>query len=139
MLTDDIASHDYALHWLADHPGYTMQGEGLESVQVPSVRPVSLNSPVSSTRHCHLDSGGGWTSEPPVSPESIPIPSNIQSQEQSPRNSQVQETEAGGERSQYHALPSLSILAPPPVPTQYSPAAEASALDDAAIPGGYPQ
>ena len=32
MLTDDIASHDYALHWLADHPGYTMQGEGLESV-----------------------------------------------------------------------------------------------------------
>ena len=24
MLTDDIASHDYALHWLTDHPGYTM-------------------------------------------------------------------------------------------------------------------
>ena len=139
MLTDDIASHEYALHWLADHPGYTMQGEGLESVQVPSVCPVSPDSPVSSTRRRRLDSGGGWTSKPPVSPESIPIPSDIQSQEQSPRDSQVQEAEAGGERSQHHALPPLSILAPPPVPTQYSPAAEASTLDDTAIPGGYPR
>ena len=139
MLTDDIASHDYALHWLADHPGYTMQGQGLESVQVPSVRPVSPTSPVSSTRRRRLDSGGGWTSEPPVSPESIPVSADIQSQEQSPRDSQVQEAEAGGERSQYDALPPLSILAPPPVPTQYSPAAEASALDDASIPGGYPR
>ena len=139
MLTDDIASHDYALHWLANHPGYAMQGEGLESVQVPSVRPVSPTSPVSSTRRHRLDSGGGWTSGSPDSPESIPIPADIQSQEQSPRDSQVQEAEAGGERSQYDALPPLSILAPPPVPTQYSPAAEASALDDAAIPGGYPR
>ena len=139
MLTDDIASHDYALHWLADHPGYTMQGEGLESVQVPSVRPVSLDSPVSSIRRCRLNSGGGWTSEPPVSPESIPVSSDIQSQEQSLRDGQVQETEAGGERSQHHALPPLSIQAPPPVPTQYSPAAEASALDDTTIPGGYPR
>ena len=32
MLTDDIASHEYALHWLADHPGYTMQGEGLANL-----------------------------------------------------------------------------------------------------------
>ena len=85
MLTDDIASHEYTLHWLADHPGYVMQGQGLENVQVPSIRPVSPTSPVSSTRRRRLDSGGGWTSEPPVSPESIPIPSNIQSQEQSPR------------------------------------------------------
>ena len=138
MLTDDIASHEYALHWLADHLGYTMQGEGLKSVQVPSVRPVSLTSPVSSTRRRRLDSGGGWTSEPPASPESIPIPADIQSQEQSPCDSQVQEAEAGGERGQHDALPPLSICAPPPVPTQYSPTAEASALDDAAIPGGYP-
>ena len=139
MLTDDIASHDYALHWLADHPGYTMQGEGLESVQVPSIRPVSPDSPVSATRRRRLDSGGGWTSDPPASPESIPIPADTQSQEQSLRDSQVQEAEAGRERSQHHALPPLSILAPPPVPTQYSPAAEASTLDDAAIPGGYPR
>ena len=137
MLTDDIASHEYVLHWLADHPGYTMQGEGLESVQVPSVRPVSPDSPVSSTRRRRLDSGGGWTSKPPTSPESIPIPTDIQSQEQSPCDSQVQEAEAGGERSQHHALPPLSILVAPPVPTQYSPAAEASTLDDATIPGGY--
>ena len=137
MLTDDIASHEYTLHWLADYPGYTMQGQGLESIQVPSIRPVSPNSPVSSTRCHRLDSGGGWTSEPPASPESIPIPSDIQSQEQSPHDGQVQEAEAGGERSQHHALPPLSICTPPPVPTQYSPAAEASALDDSAIPGGY--
>ena len=26
MLTDDIASHKYTLHWLANHPGYAMQG-----------------------------------------------------------------------------------------------------------------
>ena len=79
MLTDDIASHEYALHQLANHPGYAMQGEGLESVQVPSVHPVSPNSPVSSTRCRRLNSGGGWTSEPPISPESIPVPSDIQS------------------------------------------------------------
>ena len=139
MLTDNIASHEYALYWLADHPGYTMQGQGLESVQVPSVCPVSPTSPVSSTKRRRLDSGGRWTSEPPVSPESIPIPSVIQSQEQSLCDSQVQEAEAGGECSQYHALPLLSIHAPSPVPTQYSPAAEASALDDAPVPGGYPQ
>ena len=107
MLTDDIASHKYTLHWLADHPGYTMQGEGLESVQVPSVCPVSPNSPVSATRCRCLNSGEGWTSEPPASPESIPVPSDIQSQEQSLRNSQVQETEAGRERSQHYALPPL--------------------------------
>ena len=89
MLTDNIASHEYALHWLADHPGYAMQGEGLEGIQVPSVRPVSLNSPASCTRHCHLDSRGGWTSKPPVSPESIPIHSDLQSQEQSLHDSQV--------------------------------------------------
>ena len=139
MLTDDITSHEYALHWLADHPGYTMQGEGLKSIQVPSVHPVSPDSPVSSTRCCRLNGGGGWTSEPPVSPESIPVSPDIQGQEQGPRDSQVQETEAGGERSQHDALPPLSILAPPPIPTQYSPAAEASALDDTAIPGGYPR
>ena len=136
--SDNIASHEYALHWLADHPGYAMQGEGLESVQVPSVCPVSLDSPVSSTRHRHLDSGGGWTSKPPISPESIPISPDLQSQEQSMRNSQVQEAEASREHSQYYALPPLSICTPPPVPTWYIPAAETSALDDAAIPGGYP-
>ena len=138
MLTDDITSHEYALHWLADHLGYTMQGEGLESIQVPSVHPVSLNSPVSSIRHRHLDSGGGWTSNPPISPESIPIPPDAQSQEQGPCDSQVQETEASRECSQYYSLPPLSICTPPPVPTQYMPAAEASALDDTVIPGGYP-
>ena len=63
---------------------------------------------------------------------------NIQSQEQSLCNSQVQEAEASGEHSQHHALPPLSICTPPPVPSQYTPAAEASALDDTAIPGGYP-
>ena len=139
MLTDDIASYEYALHWLADHPGYTMQGEGFESVQVPSVRPVSLDSPVSSIRCHRLDSGGGWTSEPPISLESIPVPLDIQSQEQSLHNSQVQEAEAGREHSQHHALPPLSICTPLPVPTQYTPAAEASALDDTTIPGGYPR
>ena len=139
MLTDNIASHKYTLHWLADHPGYAMQGEGLESVQVPSVCLVSPNSPVSATRRHCLNSGGGWTSKHPASPESIPIPSDIQSQEQSLRDSQVQETEAGRECSQHHALPLLSICAPPPVPTQYTPAAKASALDDTTILGGYPR
>ena len=137
MLTDNIASHKYTLHWLANHPGYTMQGEGLKSIQVPSIRLVSLNSPVSSTRCCHLSSGGGWTSKPSISPESIPISPDPQSQEQGPCDSQVQETEAGRERSQYHPLPPLSICAPPYVPTQYTPAEEASALSDSAIPGGY--
>ena len=121
MLTDDIASHEYALYWLADHPGYAMQGEGLESIQVPSVHPVSPDSPVSSTRRCCLDSGGGWTSKPPVSPESIPIPSDIQSQEQSPRDSQVQEAEAGRECSQHHALPPLSICTPHQSPPSICP------------------
>ena len=137
MLTDDIASHEYALHWLANHPGYAMQGEGLKSIQVPSVCPVSLNSPVSSTRRCRLNSGGGWTSDPPISPGSIPISPDLQSQEQGLHDSQVQETEASGEHSQHHALPPLSICAPPPVPTQYTPAAKASALDNTTIPGGY--
>ena len=59
MLTDNIASHEYVLHWLADHLDYTMQGEGLESIQVPSVRPVSPDSPVSATRCRRLNSGGG--------------------------------------------------------------------------------
>ena len=89
MLTDDIASHKYAMHWLAGHPGYAMQGEGLKTVQVPSVHPVSLNSPISPARHHHLSSRGGWASKPPISLESIPISPDLQSQEQGPHNGQV--------------------------------------------------
>ena len=47
MLTDDIAPTEYALEWLTGHPDRPMQGEGLETVQVPSVRPLSPDSPVS--------------------------------------------------------------------------------------------
>ena len=139
MLTDDIASHEYALHWLANHPGYTMQGQGLKSVQVPSVCPVSLNSPVSSTRCRRLDSGGGWTSDPPISPESIPISPDLQSQEQGPCNSQVQETETGRGYSLCPPFPPLLPFAPPHVPTQYTPTEETSTFDDTFLPGEYPQ
>ena len=47
MFTDDIAPTQYALEWLASHPDRPMQGEGLETVQVPSVRPLSPDSLVS--------------------------------------------------------------------------------------------
>ena len=47
MLTDNIAPTEYALHWLAGHPGYPMQGEGRKTIQVPSVCPLSPDSPVS--------------------------------------------------------------------------------------------
>ena len=46
MLTNDIVPTQYALEWLAGHPDRPMQGEGLETVQVPSVRLLSLDSPV---------------------------------------------------------------------------------------------
>ena len=49
-----------------------MQGEGLETVQVPSVRLVSPNSPASSPRRCRLSSGG-YTTNQPISPEDIPL------------------------------------------------------------------
>ena len=61
MLTDDIAPTQYALEWLAGHPDRPMQGEGLETVQVPSVRPLSPDSPVSAQRHRRLSSGGYTT------------------------------------------------------------------------------
>ena len=61
MLTDDIAPTQYALEWLTGHPDHPMQGEGLETVQVPSVRPISLNSPASSPRRRRLSSGGYTT------------------------------------------------------------------------------
>ena len=66
MLTDDITPTQYALEWLAGHPDRPMQGEGLETVQVPSVRPISLNSPASSPRH-HRLSSGGYTTDQPIS------------------------------------------------------------------------
>ena len=72
MLTDDIAPTQYALKWLAGHPDCPMQGEGLETVQVPSVRLLSPDSPVSAQRRCRLSSGG-YTTDQPASPEDIPL------------------------------------------------------------------
>ena len=89
----------------------------LRAFRSPVSTQFSLNSLVSTTRHCHFSSGGGWTSNPPISPQSIPIFPDPQSQEQGPCNSQVQETEAGREHSKYHPLPPLPICTSPVVYT----------------------
>ena len=46
MLTDDIATYEYAEHWLAGHPGYPVIGPVAEGPEVPARR--SLSSPNSS-------------------------------------------------------------------------------------------
>ena len=132
MPTDDIASHEYTLHWLAGEPGYPMQGDGSDTIQVPSIRPLSPDSPQSAQRRQCLSSGGTWTSPPPLSPESVP------SQEQSPRASSKRETETGGERGPCPPLPFLLPSAPPQIPDRDTLITEASPLNDATLPGGYP-
>ena len=32
MLTDNLISPEYIMHWLTGHPGYPMQGEGLKTI-----------------------------------------------------------------------------------------------------------
>ena len=133
MLTDDITSHKYALHWLAGDPRYTMREDRSETVQVPSIRPLSPNSQQSAQRHRCLFSGGTWTSPLPLSPKSIP------SQEQSPHASSMRETETGGECGPRPPLPFLLPSMPPQIPDQDMLITEASPLNDATLPGGYPR
>ena len=84
-----VTPTEYALHWLTGHPGYPMQGEELKTIQVPSVCLVSLHSPVSSSRCCHLSSGG-YTTNQPTSPEDIPFSPEQKGQAASLSNSQSQ-------------------------------------------------
>ena len=72
MLTNDIVPTKYTLEWLAGHLDHPMQGEGLKTVQVPSIRPLSPDSPVSAQRRRRLSSGG-YTTDQPISPEDIPL------------------------------------------------------------------
>ena len=63
-----------------------MQEEGLKTIQVPSVCPLSPDSPVSPQRHHHLSSGG-YTTNQPASPKDI-----LFSPEQEGQKQQVQAT-----------------------------------------------
>ena len=89
MLTNDIVPTEHALHWLTRHLGYPMQGEGLETIQVSSVHPVSLHSPVSSPRCCCLSSGG-YTTDQPASPKDIPFSPEQEGQAASSNNNPSQ-------------------------------------------------
>ena len=133
MLTDDIAPTKYALAWLAGHPGHPMQGEGLETVQVPSVCPLSPNSPVSPQRHCRLSSGG-YTTNQPASPEDIPLSPELEGQAASPIGSQSQAS-----MSRHGPVSPLSALLPftPISPHHSYPLEEASPATDNPLPGGY--
>ena len=82
-----LAPTQYALEWLAGHPDCPMQGEGLETVQVPSVCPLSPHSPVSAQRRRRLSSGG-YTTDQPASPEDIPFSPEQEGQAASPVSSQ---------------------------------------------------
>ena len=134
MLTDDITSHEYALHWLANHLGYTMQGEELESIQVPSVHPVSPNSPASSPRRRRLSSGG-YTTDQPFSPEDIPLSPEQEGQAASPSGSQSPRVMPGR-----GPVSPLSALLPftPISPSHSHPQEEARPATDNPLPGGYP-
>ena len=134
MLTDDIAPTQYALEWLAGHPDRPMQGEGLETVQVPSVRPLSPNSPASSLRRCRLSSGG-YTTDQPISPESIPLSPEQEGQAASPDSSQSQES-----MPRRGPISPLSTLLPftPISPHHSHPSEEAGPATDNPLPGGYP-
>ena len=135
MLTDDIAPTEYALAWLARHLGHPMQGEGLETIQVPSVRPVSPNSPTSSPRCCHLSSGG-YATDQPASPKDIPLSPEQEGQAASPIGSQSQASmPRRGPVSPLSALlPFTSILPHHPYPLE-----EAGPATDNPLPGGYPR
>ena len=134
MLTDDIAPTQYALEWLAGHPDCPMQGEGLETVQVPSVRPLSPDSPVSAQRRRRLSSGG-YTTDQPISPEDIPLSPEQEGQAASPVGSQ-------GQASMPRRRPAspLSALLPftPISPHHPHPSEEAGSATDNPLPGGYP-
>ena len=134
MLTDDIAPTQYALEWLAGHPDRPMQGEGLETVQVPSVRPLSPNSPVSAQR-CRRLSSGGYTTDQPVSPEDIPLSPEQEGQAASPSGSQGPRDMPGR-----GPVSPLSALLPfTPISPSYShPQEEARSATDNPLPGGYP-
>ena len=134
MLTDDIAPTQYALEWLAGHPDRPMQGEGLETVQVPSVRPLSPDSPVSAQRHRRLSSGG-YTTDQPISPEDIPLSPEQEGQAASPSGSQSQGSIPGR-----GPISPLSTLLPfTPISPSYSHSQEeARPATDNPLPGGYP-
>ena len=135
MLTDDIAPTQYALEWLAGHPDRPMQGEGLETIQVPSVHPLSLDSPVSAQRHCRLSSGG-YTTDQPASPEDIPLSPEQEGQAASPVGSQSQVS-----MSRRGPISPLSTLLPftPISPHHPHPSEEAGPATDNPLPGGYPR
>ena len=133
MLTDDIAPTQYALEWLAGHPDRPMQGEGLETVQVPSVRPLSPDSPVSPQRRRRLSSGG-YTTDQPASPEDIPFSPEQEGQAASLVGSQ-------GQASMPRCgpiLPLSTLLPFTPISPHHSyPSEEASPATDNPLPGGY--
>ena len=134
MLTDDIAPTQYTLEWLAGHPDRPMQGEGLETVQVPSVRPLSPNSPASSPRRRRLSSGG-YTTDQPVSPEDIPLSPEQEGQAASPSGSQSPRNMPGR-----GPVSPLSTLLPftPISPSHFHSQEEAGPATDNPLPGGYP-
>ena len=133
MLTDDIAPTQYALKWLAGHPDCPMQGEGLETVQVPSVCLLSLDSPVSAQRRRRLSSGG-YTIDQPASPEDIPLSPEQEGQAASPVGSQSQAS-----MSRRGPISPLSTLLPftPISPHHPHPSEEAGPATDNPLPGGY--
>ena len=134
MLTDDIAPTQYALEWLAGHPDRPMQGEGLETVQVSSVRPLSPDSPVSAQRH-HRLSSGGYTTDQPLSPEDIPLSPEQEGQAASPVGSQSQASVP--RRGPVSPLSTLLPFTPISPHHPYS-AEEAGPATDNPLPGEYP-
>ena len=134
MLTDDIVPTQYTLEWLAGHSDHPMQGEGLETVQVPSVRPLSPDSPVSAQRHRRLSSGG-YTTDQPVSPEDIPLSPEQEGQAASPVGSQGRAS-----MSRRGPISPLSTLLPftPISPHHSHSSEEAGPATDNPLPGGYP-
>ena len=134
MLTNDIAPTQYTLEWLAGHPDRPMQREGLETVQVPSVRPLSPDSPVSAQRRRRLSSGG-YTTDQPNSPEDIPLSPEQERQAASPSGSQSQRPMPG--RGPISPLSTLLPFTPISPHHSHSPE-EAGPATDNPLPGGYP-
>ena len=134
MLTNDIAPTQYALEWLAGHPDRPMQGEGLKTVQVPSVRLISPNSPASSPRRRRLSSGG-YTTNQPISPEDIPLSPEQEGQATSLVGSQSQAS--GPRRGPVSPLNTLLPFTPISSHHSHSPE-EAGPATDNSLPGGYP-